>query len=48
MTKSTKATIKVECWNEELDIDAICEPLEDRGWIINCAYIEDEDYTEIT
>ena len=42
MTKSTKATIKVEIWNEELDIDEICQPLEDQGWMIRCAFIEDE------
>ena len=28
MTKSTKATIRVEIWNEELNIDEICDPLE--------------------
>ena len=43
MTKSTKATIRVEIWNEELNIDEICDPLEERGWIIRSAFIEDED-----
>ena len=43
MTKSTKATIKVEVLDEELDIDEICEPLEERGWMIHYAFIEDDD-----
>ena len=27
MTKSIKATIRVEVWGEDLDIDEICDPL---------------------
>ena len=27
---------------EELDIDAICLPLEDQGWCIQSAFIEGE------
>ena len=43
MTKSIKATIRVEVWGEDLDIDEICDPLEERGWMIRSAFIEDEN-----
>jgi hypothetical protein len=43
MTKSIKATIRVEILNEEVGIDDICDPLERCGWAIRSAWIEDED-----
>ena len=36
----TIANIRVSIMNEELDINEICSPLEERGWIIESAFIE--------
>ena len=40
----TTANIRVTIMNEYLDIDQICSPLEERGWIIENAFIETEEW----
>ena len=45
--KQITATIKVIVpqyeGDEELDIDDICRPLEDQGWVIQSAFIKEEN-----
>ena len=44
--KQITANIKVlvtQYEGEELDIDDICLPLEDEGWCIQSAFIEEEN-----
>ena len=39
----TTAQLRVTIMNEKLDIDQICTPLEQMGWIIESAFIEQEE-----
>ena len=39
----TTAQLRVTIMNEKLDIDQICKPLENMGWIIEHAWIEEEE-----
>ena len=39
----TTANLRVTIMNEKLDIEQICTPLEQMGWIIESAWIEEEE-----
>jgi len=43
MNDEITATIEVSISDEDLSIDEICQPLEDKGWCINSAYIHQEE-----
>ncbi len=43
MTKEINATINVQILNEDLTIDDICSPLEEQGWMIQSAWIIEEE-----
>ena len=45
MTKEINATINVTIWDEDLTIDDICSPLEAEGWVIQSAFIREEEET---
>ena len=42
ITANIKVLVTQYEGEEELDIDAICLPLEDQGWLIQSAFIEGE------
>ena len=42
-SNSVKATIKLETWNETPTIDEICAPLEEQGYVILSAWIQEEN-----
>ena len=43
ITANIKVLITQNEGEEELDIDAICLPLEDQGWCIQSAFIEEDN-----
>ena len=45
MTNEINATINVKILDEDLTIDDICSPLEEQGWMIQSAWIKEEEET---
>ena len=44
--KSIEATIKVDIWDEELDVDDISDQIESLGWCCDFVHITHSDYDE--
>ena len=46
MSKSIAATINVEIWNEELDVDDISDQIDALGWTCDFIQITHSDYDD--
>ena len=46
MSKSIAANIKVEIWNEELDVDDISDQIDSLGWCCDFVHITHSDYDD--
>ena len=44
MSKEIKARIWVSIWNENLNIDEICDQIDGLGWCVDFAYITHSDW----